>query len=81
MSIAKDLDLPILRLFPDDSWSLRDLCEGVCISGQIGAGKTSGTRPRGGLVTVVKPKDAEAWKRLAKESGREQSLLPFDENE
>ena len=78
MSFVKDLDTPILRWFADDSWSLGDLCEGMGIFGQIGTGKTSGGRGSGGLVPVVKPEDSEAWKRFAKESGREQSLTLFE---
>jgi hypothetical protein len=33
------------------------------------------------LVTAVKSEDSEEWNRFAREHGREQSLLLFDENE
>jgi hypothetical protein len=90
MTFVKDLDTPLLRLSPNDYFSLRDACAGVHAFGQIGGGKTSGAKVLagaylragfGGLVTAVKPEEVELWKRYAREHGRERSLILFDENE
>ena len=91
MSYVKDLDAPLLRLSPNDLFSLRDGCAGVHIFGGIGSGKTTGSGRMlsgaflragfGGLVTAVKPEEVELWKQYAREHGRERSLILFDENE
>ncbi|HTV53785.1 MAG TPA: hypothetical protein VMI06_02610 [Terriglobia bacterium] len=91
MSFVRDLDTPLLRLSPNDVFSLRDGCAGAHVFGGIGAGKTSGAGRMisgaylragfGGLVTAVKPEEVELWKRYAREHGRERSLILFDENE
>ncbi len=90
MTFVKDLDTPLLRLSPNDSFSLRDGCAGVHAFGQIGGGKTSGAKVLagaylragfGGLVTAVKPEDVYIWKTYVREHGRKQSLVLFDENE
>ena len=36
------IDLPLLRLSQEDSFTLRHACEGTIIFGQTGSGKTSG---------------------------------------
>lgn len=91
MTFVRDLDTPLLRLAPNDFFSLRDGCGGVHAFGGIGSGKTSGSGRMlagaylragfGGLVTAVKPEEVELWKRYAKEHGRERSLILFDEHE
>jgi hypothetical protein len=90
MTFVKDLDTPLLRLSPNDLWSLREACAGLHAFGQIGGGKTSGAKVVagaylragfGGLVTAVKPDEVELWKLYAREHGRERSLILFDENE
>ena len=91
MSYVKDLDAPLLRLSPNDVFSVRDACAGVHIFGGIGSGKTSGSGRMlagaylragfGGLVTAVKPEEVELWKQYAREHGRERSIVVFDENE
>jgi uncharacterized membrane protein YgcG len=90
MTFINDFDTPLLRLSPNDFFSLRDACAGVHAFGQIGAGKTSGAKILagaylragfGGLVTAVKPEEVELWKRYVEEHGRERSLILFDENE
>ncbi len=44
MSFVKNLDIPLLRLSPNECFSLRQASEGLVVFGQIGAGKTSGSR-------------------------------------
>jgi TraM recognition site of TraD and TraG len=91
MSFVKDLDTPLLRLSPQDNFTLRDACAGVHAFGGIGSGKSSGIgrmlagaymrAQMGGIVTIVKPGDIELWRRNAAEHGRSKSLVLFDENE
>src|SRR5580693_1683679 len=91
MSFVKDLDTPLLRLSPQDNFTLRDACAGVHIFGGIGSGKTSGSgrmiagaylrAGMGGLVTAVKPEEIDLWRQYVAEHGRKSSLVLFDENE
>ncbi len=90
MSFVRDLDTGLLRLSPDDVFSLRDACAGVHAFGGIGAGKTSGLHVlagaylragMGGYVTAVKPDDIPLWKGYAAKHGRGNSLIVFDETE
>jgi hypothetical protein len=91
MSFVKDLGTPLLRLSPEDAFTLDDACAGVHIFGGIGSGKTSGSgrmlagaylrAGMGGVVTVAKPEDIPLWRRYMAEHGRSASLLLFDENE
>ena len=90
MRFITDLDAKLLKLAPNDYFSLRDACAGVHFTGRIGGGKTtaSGILARaflragfGGNVTAAKPGEVELWKQYCKEEGRSQSLLLFDENE
>jgi len=91
MTFVKDLNTPLLRLGPNDFYSLDDGTKGLHAWAQIGGGKTSGVGRMlagaylragfGGLVTAVKPEEVELWKRYAREHGRERSLILFDENE
>jgi hypothetical protein len=91
LSFITNLDTPLLRLGPEDVFTLRDACAGVHIFGGIGSGKTSGSgrmlagaflrAGMGGLVTAVKPEEVTLWKRYAREHGRANSLVLFDEHE
>lgn len=90
MTFVKDLDTPLLRLSPNDCFSLRDACAGVHAFGQIGAGKTSGAKVLasaylragfGACVTAAKPEDVPVWKGYCAENSRTPSLVLFDENE
>jgi hypothetical protein len=92
VNFAKDLDTPLLRLSPWDTYTCRDACSpGVHIFGGTGQGKTSGPgrmlagaylrAGMGGLVTVCKFEDIDLWRHYAAEHGRAASLILFDENE
>ena len=83
-----DLDTPLLRLSPHDTFTLRDAFQGVCIMGGIGSGKTSGSGQAlaaaflrggmGGLVLCAKPEEAELWRHYCREHGRTASLLEIE---
>ncbi len=91
MSSIADLDKPLLRLSPKDYFTLRDACNGVHIFGAIGSGKTSGSgralsgaylrAGMGGLVLCAKPEEVKLWQRYAKEHGRSNSVVIFDESQ
>jgi len=91
MSFVSALDTPLLRLGPEDMFTLRDACQGVHVFGGIGSGKTSGSGKMlagaylragmGGLVTAVKPDEVGLWKAYARQHGRRRSLVLFDERE
>lgn len=91
VAFARDLDTPLLRLSSADDFTLEDATKGVHAFGGIGSGKTSGSGRMlagaylragfGGLVTAVKPEEVELWQRYAKEHGRAESLILFDESE
>lgn len=80
-----ELDTPLLQLTPQDQFTLRDACQGVCIMGGIGSGKTSGSGQAlaaaflrsgmGGLVLCGKPEEANAWRGYCRQHGRLGSLL------
>lgn len=84
------LDTPLLRLTPWDDFTLRDAVQGVCITGGIGSGKTSGSGKSlagaylragmGGLVLCAKPEEVDLWQRYCREHGRSGSLIIFDGN-
>lgn len=71
-----------------EPFTIRHACEGVQVFGGIGSGKTSGSGSAlaksylragfGGLVLCAKKDELETWKRYAKETGREDSLIVFD---
>jgi hypothetical protein len=79
------LDEPLLAFADGEAWTVRDACEGTQIFGGTGSGKTSGSGEHlaramltlgfGGLVCTAKPDEAELWLRLARATGREQSLV------
>ena len=88
-AFVRDLDAPLLALTPHDQFTLRDACAGVHVFGGIGSGKTSGSgrtlaaaylrAGMGGLILCAKPEEVEAWERYARENGRADSLVLFDE--
>lgn len=79
------LDTPLLQLTPHDPFTLRDACQGVCIMGGIGSGKTSGSGQSlaaaylrsgmGGLVLCAKPEEADLWRCYCRKHKRMGSLL------
>jgi hypothetical protein len=91
MTYATDLDTPLLKLTPQDAFTLRDACAGVHIFGAIGSGKTTGSGQAlagaylragmGGLVCCAKPDEVELWQRYAARHGRSSSVLLFDEKQ
>ncbi len=84
-----DLDTPLLRLSPSDSFTVRDACQGVNILGSIGSGKTSGSGQAlagaylragmGGVVLCAKPEEAELWRMYVHAHGRQASLIEFSD--
>ena len=91
MSFVSELDTPLLALSDRDSFTLRDACAGVHVFGGIGSGKTSGTghtlagaylrAGMGGLVLCAKPEEVDLWLAYAKEHGRRDSVIVFDEQQ
>ncbi len=83
-----ELDTPLLRLTPNDYFTVRDACQGVCVMGGIGSGKTSGTGQAlaaayltsgmGGIICCAKPEEADLWRGYCQRYGRTASLLNFD---
>jgi len=90
-SFVTDLNTPLLRLTPKDSFTLRDAFNAVQVFGSIGSGKTSGggralagaylRAGMGGLVLCAKDDEVELWKSYCQQHGREQDMILFDENE
>jgi hypothetical protein len=83
------LDEPILELSSSDCLLLRDIVEGVLITGSPGSGKSSTSgknlatalmrrRDTGGLVLVAKAEETENWIRIATALGREKDLIVFN---
>ncbi len=85
-----ELDQPLLSFSPKDHWTLRDACQGTQIMGGTGSGKTSGTGRAiamaflragfGGLVLCAKPGESALWRKYARETGREKSLIVFGDD-
>ena len=82
------LDVPLLRLTPLDNFTVRDAVQGVCVTGGIGSGKTSGSGAAlaqaylragmGGLVLCAKPEEVDLWKGYCATTGRSNSLIVVD---
>lgn len=82
------LDTVLLHFGRRDRFTIRNACESVQILGGTGSGKTSGSgralataylkAGMGGLVCCAKPDEADLWRKLARECGREKDLLFFD---
>lgn len=80
-----DLDAPIANFGGAGRLTIRNLCEGCMITGGLGAGKTSGSfffilkkmlmEGFGGLLLTVKPQEAEEYRRLCRQAGREKDLI------
>jgi hypothetical protein len=88
---VSDLNTPLLKLSPVDTWDLNTATCGVHVFGQSGGGKTSGSgrmlagaylrAGMGGLVTAVKSEEVDLWRRYCREHGRASSLVEFNESE
>lgn len=87
------LDTPLLH-FSDhaqDTWRIRDACEGTQIFGATGSGKTSGSgRPLaraflengfGGLVLCAKNDEPDLWLRYARETGRQADIIRLSQEQ
>ncbi len=82
------LDVPFLKLSSGDSFTLRDAVQGVCITGGIGSGKTSGSGQAlagaylragmGGVILCAKPEEAVLWRKYCAAHGRSGSLIDLD---
>src|ERR1700722_7907782 len=80
-----DLNFPLFQWSPYDAFTLRNAVESVCIFGELGAAKTTGSAAwillkylqlgMGGLVCCVKPGDRELIEAYAKQTGRGDSLI------
>lgn len=81
------LDTPLLH-FSDrdqDTWRIRDACEGTQIFGATGSGKTSGSgralarafleNDFGGLVLCAKKDEPDLWLQYARQAGRESDII------
>lgn len=85
----RDMDTPLLKLNSKDAVRLRSFYEGIFVLGGIGSGKTSGIGKSlagallrsgaGGLVMVAKPEEIALWQSYAKQHGRIDDLVLFDE--
>jgi len=81
------LNMPLLWLGKNDSWTVRDACEGTAVFGATGAGKTTGTGQAlakaflragfGGLVLCAKSDEVQQWQRYCRETNRSNSLIIF----
>lgn len=79
------LDAPLFQWSPWDAFTLRNAVESVCIFGELGAAKTTGSAAwillkylqlgMGGLVCCVKPGDRELIEAYARGTGRADSLI------
>ena len=87
-----DLDYPLMKFSKDeqDWWTIRDAVRGTQIFGGIGSGKSSGSGKTiakaflkngfGGVVLCAKPDERENWEKMAKELGRYDDLIIFQED-
>ncbi len=83
------LDTPLVRLAPNDVWTIEDAVSGVHICGGNGAGKSSGSGRTiaksfleagfGGLILCAKNDERESWVRYAKACGRSKHLIIVSE--
>lgn len=82
---AWNLSTPILAVSSEDILTIKDFCAGCCIWGCTGSGKSTGSAQAiarsflsagfGALVLCVKKSEADWWKQLAREQGREQDIV------
>lgn len=81
-------DNPVVKLGRKDRLTLKDLFEGVMVTGATGSGKTSGSGKAlreallrsgaGILVLCAKPDEADSWQAASKAAGREHDFLRVD---
>ena len=78
------MNTPLLHLPDKNIFALRDAYEGIFCTGGIGSGKTSSMATiarqyllagMGGMVLCCKNEEAPAWLKLARECGREKSII------
>lgn len=81
------LDTPLLHFSgrDQDTWRIRDACEGTQIFGATGSGKTSGSGRAlaraflengfGGLVLCAKNDEPDLWLQYARQAGRESDII------
>lgn len=84
-------DTPLLQLSPKDYLTVRQAVQGVHVFGGIGSGKTSGAgralagaylrAGMGGIILTAKPEEIDLWVGYCKETGREDSMILFDETQ
>jgi hypothetical protein len=82
------LDTELLKLSPQDAFTLRDAVQGVLVTGGIGSGKTTGSgralrkaylaSGMGGLVLCAKAEEAAEWRSACAEADRSGSLIEWD---
>jgi hypothetical protein len=80
-----NLDFPLFQWSPFDVFTLKNAVEAVCIMGELGAAKSTGSAAwillkylaigMGGLVCCVKPGERELIEAYARQTGREKSLI------
>ena len=90
MSKNTNDDQPLFLFNGTDAFTPRQAFEGVQIFGGIGSGKTSGSGATlakaflragfGGLVLCAKKDELATWQDYARQTGREDSLLIFDQS-
>ena len=83
------LDTPLLD-FGGEAWTIRDACQGTCIVGAPGSGKTSGSGQAiamaclkagmGALVLCAKVDEADTWRAYAQQAGRADDLVIIDQH-
>lgn len=86
-----DLDYPLVKWSPVDTFRLRDAVTNVLTFGATGSGKTSGVLRTlsqaylragyGGLILTTKPGDYDEFRQWAKETGRLDDLIRFSPDE
>lgn len=79
---------PLLRWSGHDAWTIGDACQGSCVFGATGAGKTSGSGQAiarallrngfGGLVLTAKPDDGQVFENYCQLEGRQDDVIRFD---
>jgi hypothetical protein len=84
------LDTPLVRLGPNDVWTIEDACSSTHIYGGNGSGKTTGSGQTiaksfleagfGGLVCCAKPEEARRFIEYATETGRSKHLIVVRED-
>lgn len=87
MNFVTGLDTRLLRLSPDDYFTLGDATRSVACFGATGSGKTSGSGKAlasaylragmGGLVLCAKPDEVELWQGYARANGRAGDIVLF----